>query len=247
MKRFLKLDEPSLDDILPVKRNIFSIGKDIFFYDTIDEETHAILVQKLFEARDYIIKMQAETILSTGGMDEAITIHINSPGGLVDDSLAIYDLIQNFPLPIIGIVEGKACSGASIMLCACAYRLMTEHSTILCHELSGVAFGKYSSLIDSHISNEMFMKMIKKIYRKHTKISEKDLDEILKHDIYWDADQCLQFGLVDSVVGRELDDEDVEIDAKTKKSKTTKKSTKTKSESKTENKTTKKKSPPAEG
>ena len=48
------------------------------------------------------------------------------------------------------------------------------------------------------------MKFIKKLYKKNTKLdnsseSEIKLDEILKRDIWWDASECLNYGLVDGI------------------------------------------------
>ena len=49
-------------------------------------------------------------------------------------------------------------------------------------------------------NSRMLMKKIKDIYRKYTNIPEDKMDEILKHDIWWDADQCLEYGLVDEII-----------------------------------------------
>lgn len=204
---------------IPIKRNVFSIGSDVYFFDYIDEETFAILIREMNAAKDYLIKSQAPTILELGSLSDTVTLHINCPGGNVIESLAIYDFIQNFPLPVVGIVEGAAASGGSILLCACSYRLMTEHSMILCHELSGGAIGKYSSLVDSHMTNEIFMKHIKNIYKKDTKIPEKELDNLLRHDIYWDADESLKYGLVNGIIGRDTEDEEVQLESKKKTTK----------------------------
>jgi ATP-dependent Clp protease protease subunit len=204
---------------IPIKRNVFSIGSDVYFFDYIDEETFAILIREMNAAKDYLIKSQAPAILELGSLSDTVTLHINCPGGNVIESLAMYDFIQNFPLPVVGIVEGAAASGGSILLCACSYRLMTEHSMILCHELSGGAIGKYSSLVDSHMTNEIFMKHIKNIYKKDTKIPEKELDSLLRHDIYWDADESLKYGLVNSIIGRDVEDEEIKLDSKKKPTK----------------------------
>ena len=222
MKAYIKNNCNEIDhEELFIKRNVFSIGSDVYFFDSIDEETFAILIREMNAAKDYLIKSQAPTILESGALSETVTLHINCPGGNVIESLAIYDFIQNFPLPVVGIVEGAAASGGSIILCACSYRLMTEHSMILCHELSSGAIGKYSSLVDSHKTNEIFMRQIKNIYKKDTKIPEKELDDILRHDIYWDADESLKHGLVNSIIGREADDEEIKLETK-KKSTTSK-------------------------
>ena len=222
MKAYIKNNCNEIDhEELFIKRNVFSIGSDVYFFDSIDEETFAILIREMNAAKDYLIKSQAPTILESGALSETVTLHINCPGGNVIESLAIYDFIQNFPLPVVGIVEGAAASGGSIILCACSYRLMTEHSMILCHELSSGAIGKYSSLVDSHKTNEIFMRQIKNIYKKDTKIPEKELDDILRHDIYWDADESLKYGLVNNIIGREADDEEIKLETK-KKSTTSK-------------------------
>ena len=47
---------------------------------------------------------------------------------------------------------------------------------------------------------ENLMKLIKNIYKKHTKVPPKKLDEILKHDLWWDAETCLKFDLVDEIL-----------------------------------------------
>jgi len=47
---------------------------------------------------------------------------------------------------------------------------------------------------------ELLMTCIKKIYLEHTKIPESDLIEILKHDTYLNAEECVKYGLVDEIV-----------------------------------------------
>ena len=63
-----------------------------------------------------LMKSHSPTILELGSLNETVTLHINCPGGNVIESLAMYDFIQNFPLPVVGIVEGAASSGGSILL-----------------------------------------------------------------------------------------------------------------------------------
>ena len=44
------------------------------------------------------------------------------------------------------------------------------------------------------------MEMIKKLYKEYTKVPDKELDEILKHDLWWDAKKCLDYGLIDKIL-----------------------------------------------
>ena len=44
------------------------------------------------------------------------------------------------------------------------------------------------------------METIKRVYKEYTKVPEKKLDEILKHDLMWDAETCLKYGLIDNII-----------------------------------------------
>ena len=46
----------------------------------------------------------------------------------------------------------------------------------------------------------MIMKKIKEIYEQYTKIPRKQLADILKHDLWWDAKTCLEYGLIDEII-----------------------------------------------
>ena len=71
---------------------------------------------------------------------------------------------------------------------------------MLVHQLSGHMWGKYAEMKDNMLNSEMLMKKIRNIYRKHTMIPEDKLEEILKHDIWWDAEQCLEYGMIDEII-----------------------------------------------
>ena len=61
-------------------------------------------------------------------------------------------------------------------------------------------WGKFQEMQDDMQNSEMLMEKIKDIYRKYTKIPKKELDNILKHDIWWEAEKCLEYGLVDELI-----------------------------------------------
>ena len=52
---------------------------------------------------------------------------------------------------------------------------------------------------DEMINLKKIMRRIKKIYREHTQIPAEEMKEILKHDLWWDAEKCLEMGLVDAL------------------------------------------------
>ena len=44
------------------------------------------------------------------------------------------------------------------------------------------------------------MNRIKDLYREKANMSEDTLEDLLKHDLWLDAEKCLQYGLVDTVL-----------------------------------------------
>jgi ATP-dependent protease ClpP protease subunit len=71
---------------------------------------------------------------------------------------------------------------------------------MLIHQLSGAMWGKFQEMQDDMQNSEMLMKKIKKIYSENTKIPKEELDKILKHDIWWEAEKCLEYGLIDEII-----------------------------------------------
>ena len=49
-------------------------------------------------------------------------------------------------------------------------------------------------------NSEILMKRLREIYEERTKIPSKKLNELLKHDLWWDAETCLKYGLVDEII-----------------------------------------------
>lgn len=192
-----------------MKRNVSCIKNHIYLFDEIDEETQLLVETYMQQAYTYLMTASAESLAQTGTVAEPIYLHINSPGGDAMSSFALYDFIKNFKVPVVGLVEGMAASGASIILCGCLTREMTENSVILCHELRSMSYGKYSTLKDESYNNDLLMTIIKKIYTEETKLPAQVLDQLLSHDLYWPADVALQYGIVDAVVGRALDEDDL--------------------------------------
>jgi ATP-dependent protease ClpP protease subunit len=71
---------------------------------------------------------------------------------------------------------------------------------MLIHQLSTNFWGTYSRFEDEKENLDLMMKTIKDVYKKYTKVPMKSLDEILKHDLLWDAKKCLDMGMIDEII-----------------------------------------------
>ena len=59
---------------------------------------------------------------------------------------------------------------------------------------------EFPQIEDEKKNLDLMMETIKSVYKEYTKVPMRKLDEILKHDLLWDAKMCLKYGLVDEVI-----------------------------------------------
>ena len=203
------------DDGAVIKKNLSRSGNHIYFYDVIDTQTQMWLQTQMTAAYEEYVISNAKELAHSHSITENIYLHINSPGGSVTSALALYDFIKSFPMVCVGIVEGMAASGASILLCACAMRQMTKTSVVLCHELRHIGFGyvheTWRNIQDQYENDKFFMEKMKEIYLEETKIPAETIDEALSHDIYWGIDKCKEYELCDFVCGTDMTDDIVKM------------------------------------
>jgi ATP-dependent protease ClpP protease subunit len=138
--------------------------------------------------------------LLSGGDPRKIFLHINSYGGSVFAGFSSVDYIRGCKVPTVSVIDGCAASAATIMSVTANHRQINKHAYMLIHQLSSGMWGKYQEQKDTMENNDRLMQMIISIYEEHTKIPKKELDKLLKHDLWWDADTCLKYGLVDEII-----------------------------------------------
>src|SRR5580658_373167 len=135
---------------------------------------------------------------------QGISFYINSPGGSVTSTLAIYDTMQFIECQIATYCIGLAASGAAVLL-AGGYkgrRYALPHSKIMIHQPYGQVGGQVS---DIEIQAEEIMdnkKDINEILSKHTGQPVERVAKDTERDRYLTAVQAKEDGLVDEVVGR---------------------------------------------
>ena len=129
-----------------------------------------------------------------------IYLHINSYGGSVFAGLSAVDYIKRSKAPVVSIIDGCAASAATLISVSCSHRLMSENSFMLIHQLSSGMWGTYEHLKDEMENADALMATIRKIYGEHTKIPKRKLNQILKRDLWFDAETCLEYGLVDDII-----------------------------------------------
>ena len=134
---------------------------------------------------------------------QGISFYINSPGGSVYSTLAIYDTMQFIDCPIATYCIGMAASGAAVLLAGGAKgrRFSLPHSKIMIHQPYGQVSGQVS---DIEIQAEEIMankRDINEILAKHSGQPYDVVARDTERDRYMTAIQAKEYGLVDEVVG----------------------------------------------
>ena len=97
-----------------------------------------------------------------------IFLHINSEGGDVFAVLSIINLIINNKIDIVSVIEGQACSAATIIYMICSSRQITQNSYMLIHNLSSGFWGKMHEMEDEMKNLTLLTNDLKKMYKKYT-------------------------------------------------------------------------------
>jgi ATP-dependent Clp protease protease subunit len=131
-----------------------------------------------------------------------ISFYINSPGGLVTSGLGIYDTMQYIKPPVSTLCIGQASSMGSFLLAAGekGKRYSLPNSRIMVHQPSAGYQGQATD-IEIHAKEIISLKnRLNKIYSKHTKKSDADIQKALERDNFMTPKEAKDFGLIDEVV-----------------------------------------------
>jgi ATP-dependent protease ClpP protease subunit len=177
--------------ILPVS------GNRIYFYSDVTRESIYVLNRQIDEMTRHLKSVQFNY-----GLDQppVIDVYISSEGGDVFPAMSTVDKIVSNPIPIHTHCEGIVASAATLISVAGKKRTISPNSSMLVHSVTSGFWGNFQEFKDEIRNLELIMKLIKKIYLKYTKFKECELDELLKHDLVLDADECKRVGLVDKVL-----------------------------------------------
>ena len=131
-----------------------------------------------------------------------IWLYINSPGGVVSATLAVYDTMQNIKPDVATLCVGVAASGAAILLAggAVGKRFALPNSEIMIHQVLGASEGQASDIaIDAkHIVH--VKEKINKILAHHTKQPLSQIDRDADRNFYMDPEEAKKYGIIDEIV-----------------------------------------------
>ena len=167
-------------------------SRNILLTGTIDSEMASAVIAQLLslEAQD---------------PEEDITIYIDSPGGSVSAGMSIYDTMQILKCDVRTIVTGMAASMAAVLLSGGTKgkRFALENSEVMIHQpMSGIQ-GQAS---DIKIAADHVMKIKKRLNKIISGNTGKPLEQVqvdTDRDNYMDAEEAIEYGIIDHVMTKE--------------------------------------------
>ena len=134
--------------------------------------------------------------------DSDINLYINSPGGVVDDTLAIYDIMRFLTCDVATYCIGRAESGGAVVFMAGkkGKRFILPNAKVMIHQPFG---GVYGQAADIEIQAEEILKTKETLVNVMAKCTGQSADRIREdseRDRFFDAKQAVAYGICDEVL-----------------------------------------------
>ena len=194
---------------------------DSYSYQSYQRQRQLTLGDLLLENR--IVFLQGE--IYTGNANEVVMkllylqsenrrkdihFYVNSPGGDVVATMAIYDTMQILSCPVATYCVGQAASGAAVLLAggSSGKRYALPHARVMLHQPFGGVGGQVSDIEIQATEILRNREMLNAILASHT---GQDLERIAKdtdRDFFLSAAESKEYGLVDQILEKPAGDQD---------------------------------------
>ena len=137
--------------------------------------------------------------------DQDINLYINSPGGVVDDTLAIYDIMRFLTCDVATYCIGRAESGGAVVFMAGkkGKRFILPNAKVMIHQPFG---GVYGQAADIEIQAEEILKTKSTLINIMARCTGQSTDRVREdseRDRFFSATEAVAYGLCDEVLGED--------------------------------------------
>lgn len=142
--------------------------------------------------------------LQSESRSQDIHLYVNSPGGSVTATMAIYDTMQFIDCDVATYCVGLAASGGAILIAGGekGKRFCLPHSKMMIHQPYGEVGGQVSDIEIQARDILETRRVLNEVLAKHTGQSMDVISRDTDRDFYMTAAQAREYGLVDEVLTR---------------------------------------------
>ena len=140
--------------------------------------------------------------LEADDAEKDIYLYINSPGGGITSSLAIYDTISFLKPDIATICTGMAGASAALLLAsgAAGKRMCLPHARVLLHQVYGRAEGPCADIRIMAREIDRQREVINYLLSKHTGKRAATVEKDTDRDFHLTAGEAIKYGLADQLI-----------------------------------------------
>jgi len=131
-----------------------------------------------------------------------IHFYLNSPGGSVTATLAIYDTMQILSCPVATYCVGEAASGAAVLLCGGAKgkRFCLPNSRVMMHQPMGGVGGQISDIEIQAAEIIRYRQVLNEIISKHSGQTVEKIAKDTDRDFFLGPEEAKTYGIVDEIL-----------------------------------------------
>jgi ATP-dependent protease ClpP protease subunit len=126
-------------------------------------------------------------------------LHITTDGGCISSAFSIIDCMESSRIPVNTVIDGSVSSAGTLISIHGKKRFVCKNSYVLIHELRSGCWGKLAYIDDTYKNCIKIQEHINRFYLTKTKINKKMLKDLLIKDLQFNADECINMGVADSI------------------------------------------------
>lgn len=141
-----------------------------------------------------------DVFYALAGFDDkaAITVYVNSPGGIATEGAAIYALLKSHPGRLDVVVEGIAASAASLIAMAGKKVTMAAGSVMMIHDPAAVTVGNSDDHSKTIEALEALAAAYARVYAAKSGKSVAACREIMKAETWFTPEEAASAGFADA-------------------------------------------------
>jgi ATP-dependent protease ClpP protease subunit len=182
---------------------IYRENNHIYFRTDVTVENCDILLQLIREFEEDMKILKSEPYFD----EETFTppklyIHMTTYGGDLYASFLVYDSLKKCKHTIVTVAEGYVASAGTVMMLGGSVRQVQKSAVMMIHQLRTVIGGKFNEIEEDFKNSKMDMKRLINLYHQELggKMTKKELQEVLTHDMWWEAPMCVKKGLCHEII-----------------------------------------------
>ena len=131
---------------------------------------------------------------------EEIEVRINSYGGEVAEGIAIYNALKRHKAKVTTVVDGFACSIASVIFMAGDERHMNESSILMIHDVWTYISGNAEALRKEADDLDKINELSVKAYMAYVNITEDELNQLMDDESFISPEEALEYGFASQII-----------------------------------------------